>query len=386
MNYIDQIQVGTTTYDIRDTVTRTSLSTKANAADVYTTTEINNLLSAKADSSSLGNLATLNTISYTSDIIINKPTLGTMALEDDAASDNKEYVRKNGAWSEASGGGGGGGIGDAMITNAVESSMVATQAYSVGALIIVGSTLYRATAEIADEDALTVGTNVEEINIETLLNEKALQVNLSKDSDYKITRYRVTRSYNSGSSSTHWYYPVAKLPVYNASGNAATIKITGRIGGWTADSVCIIEALIYNRNGAGISFLQISGTNTSPSTPYSNVDLILAKNSDNTHTLYLDCRGYHCFDINIETYARASILDNEHLVEYLYNATYLTTAPSNIQVKASTSTRRVEIANSKLYVAGTEVISFPEAPSDNTYYVRKNGAWVALPVYNGGVS
>lgn len=30
--------------------------------------------------------------------------------------------------------------------------------------------------------------------------------------------------------------------------------------------------------------------------------------------------------------------------------------------------------------------SVNDATSDNTMYVRKNGAWVALPVYNGGVS
>ena len=36
----------------------------------------------------------------------NAADLGSMAEEDDAPSDSKEYVRKNGAWSEASGGGG----------------------------------------------------------------------------------------------------------------------------------------------------------------------------------------------------------------------------------------------------------------------------------------
>lgn len=49
---ITQIKVGSTTYDIRDAVARTSLSTKANAADVYTTTQIDTALNLKAPLSS----------------------------------------------------------------------------------------------------------------------------------------------------------------------------------------------------------------------------------------------------------------------------------------------------------------------------------------------
>ena len=166
MLYIDRIQVGTTTYHIIDSIARSSLSTKANISDIYTTTEINNFLEQKVNTNDLGDLATLNTISYTSelitnkpilgsladqdtvnyetevtnkptlgtlaakdkinyttdinnlptlgslaamntisytsDIITNKPTLGTLASKNDVTSDNKQYVRKNGAWSEIS--------------------------------------------------------------------------------------------------------------------------------------------------------------------------------------------------------------------------------------------------------------------------------------------
>lgn len=99
---IDRIQVGTTTYYIMDPIARSSLSTKVDATDIYTTTQINNFLEAKANSADLGDLALLDTISYTSNLLTNKPTLGTMASKDDAASDNKQYVRKNGSWSEVS--------------------------------------------------------------------------------------------------------------------------------------------------------------------------------------------------------------------------------------------------------------------------------------------
>ena len=36
--------------------------------------------------------------------VTNKPSLGTMAAVNDAPSDNKEYARKNGTWSEVEGG------------------------------------------------------------------------------------------------------------------------------------------------------------------------------------------------------------------------------------------------------------------------------------------
>ena len=47
----------------------------------------------------LGALASKNSVSYSTEVT-DKPTLGGMAAIDDAPSDGKEYIRKNGAWSE----------------------------------------------------------------------------------------------------------------------------------------------------------------------------------------------------------------------------------------------------------------------------------------------
>ena len=54
----------------------------------------------------LGALASKNTADYATDVT-NKPTLGTMSAVNDAPSDGKEYARKDGAWEEVTGGGGG---------------------------------------------------------------------------------------------------------------------------------------------------------------------------------------------------------------------------------------------------------------------------------------
>lgn len=70
-------------------------------------TDLVNALALKANSADLGDLATQDTVDYQTEVT-NKPSLGTMASVNDAPSDSKEYVRKNGAWAESSGGGGGG--------------------------------------------------------------------------------------------------------------------------------------------------------------------------------------------------------------------------------------------------------------------------------------
>jgi len=66
-------------------------------------TDLQNALNAKANVADLGDLATQDTVDYQTEVT-NKPTFGTMASVNDAPSDSKEYVRKNGAWSEATGG------------------------------------------------------------------------------------------------------------------------------------------------------------------------------------------------------------------------------------------------------------------------------------------
>lgn len=83
---------------------QSALSAKADATTVYTKTQTDSLLSAKANSADLGDLATQDSVDYQTEVT-NKPTLGTMSAVDDAPSNGSEYVRKNGAWAVASGGG-----------------------------------------------------------------------------------------------------------------------------------------------------------------------------------------------------------------------------------------------------------------------------------------
>ena len=61
---------------------------------------------------------------------------------------------------------------ETMLTESVESSMTATKNYTAGKLMIVDNKLLRATTDITNGSAITVGTNAEEIDLETLIDNK----------------------------------------------------------------------------------------------------------------------------------------------------------------------------------------------------------------------
>ena len=149
MPNINQIQVGTTTYDIQDNIARE-------------------------------NIKSLST------------SLSTMAFQPDAPSDDKEYARKNGAWAEASGGGTWGSITGTLsdqtdLQNALEDKtdlvLIAEKfddevAYAIGDLVIHDGNLYRYTSAHAagswDTSEVTAVTVSGELSgLKTLLGTKA---------------------------------------------------------------------------------------------------------------------------------------------------------------------------------------------------------------------
>lgn len=74
--------------------------TKAEANALFATlTDLEEGLAEKIDGSSLGALATQDTVDYDTEVT-NKPDLGSMADVDDATSDDNTYGRKNGSWAK----------------------------------------------------------------------------------------------------------------------------------------------------------------------------------------------------------------------------------------------------------------------------------------------
>ena len=104
------------------------------------------------------------------------------------------------------------------------------------------------------------------------------------------------RHFTSGDSGrtegTYTYYKLASFPVDN-SGNACSLIINGRIGGWNKGNKGSISMIISNRDGVdGIGTI-LGNADTSLT------DLVVYTNSDNTATMYVKTYSWFAFDLTL---------------------------------------------------------------------------------------
>lgn len=199
------------------------------------------------------------------------------------------------------------------------------------------------------------------------------------DSGEIKTKYRCALKGYTGSGNPVWYYKLVKLPTDN-SGNYASAIINGRIGGWTAGGMSSIYCLIWNRDGVGLALLDIGGTGTMSSI-FDTADLVVYKNSDNTADIYIRCKGYFTFDLDVEVYQSTATIT--------YDGTYITTTPSGTESgKASTSTSRLELEKGVLKVNGTAVQSKISELGSATkpVYFSSDGVASTCSTYAGGTA
>ena len=176
------------------------------------------------------------------------------------------------------------------------------------------------------------------------------------DSGEIKTKYRCAFKGYTGSGSSIWYYKLVKLPIDN-SGNYASAIINGRIGGWVSGNMSSIYCLIWNRDGIGFALLDLGGTGTMSSI-FDTADLVAYKNSDNTADIYVKCKGYFTFDLDVEVYQSSASIT--------YDGTHITTTPSGTESgKASTSTSRLQLEKGVLKVNGTDVITSSKSAVDS---------------------
>ena len=84
-----------------------------------------------------------------------------------------------------------------MITQSSESAMTASKNYTAGNLIIINDKLIRATANIASGGAITIGTNAEEVDLDTVISEKVNSyVNGSRTDTIDLNNYINTGFYS----------------------------------------------------------------------------------------------------------------------------------------------------------------------------------------------
>jgi hypothetical protein len=183
------------------------------------------------------------------------------------------------------------------------------------------------------------------------------------------TRYRICNK--SEDESPVVYFPLVKLPTDNSK-NRASVILRGRIGGYLPGDMAMVDALIWNRTETGISLLNINADSFSLDEPLRVCDIVVYTNEDDTDTVYLKCKEYFVFDINMEVY--------QDTAQILYDGTYLTEAPSGtLSAAASTSNKRVEIYNGKLYINGNEIGGSSGNSNESTVlYDNESGSFNAI--------
>lgn len=212
---------------------------------------------------------------------------------------------------------------------------------------------------IVEFGVTTSGTQVGDTSVNLLLGGAAarptyngndmalLSDNFAYDTGEIKAKNRVAKQ-SYASSGTH-YYKLCDLPVNN-SGNYASVIVSGRIGGWVSNNMSYVNALVWNRDTPGIALIDIMGTAPVASYTWGIADLVLHTNSDGSATLYIACGGYYLFDLDVKLYQSTGTIS--------YDGTYTTTTPGGtLSAKASTTEKRAEIVNGKMYVAGKPVMT-----------------------------
>lgn len=163
------------------------------------------------------------------------------------------------------------------------------------------------------------------------------------------TKYRIVKKTYTGDLDTIWWYKLCKFPINDVFNRSSAI-ISGRIGGWSSGYMSYINAIVWNRNDPGISLIDIAASTDYIIYVWDKCDLELYVDSDSTATLYLKCKDYFAYDLNVEGIELST-------GTIIYDGTYITTTPSGtLTAKASTATNRLELCNNSVRIGGNTVV------------------------------
>ena len=139
-----------------------------------------------------------------------------------------------------------------------------------------------------------------------------------------------------------WYFPLGEMVIDN-SGNYGNFTFTGRFGGWIDNNTAVYSIMLMNRGRYDGNII------TSTVSAYGNVaealsltDIVVAKNNDLSHTVYLKCTGYFCFDFSYTEY--------QHTINY--NGSYITEEPANIIWRLSEAPKTILSTNGVFSASG----------------------------------
>lgn len=139
-----------------------------------------------------------------------------------------------------------------------------------------------------------------------------------------------------------WYYPLGKMVIDNA-GNYGNLTFSGRLGGWTNSGYATYDIMLMNRaNYTGDIITSTVTASGQVSNALNICDIVVAKNDDLSHTVYLKCKDYFLYNFDWTAM--------QHSV--IYDGTYTTTEPANIIWKLSTAPKTILSSTGELSASG----------------------------------
>ncbi len=172
-------------------------------------------------------------------------------------------------------------------------------------------------------------------------------------------------SFKSNAGSATWYYPLGKMEIDN-SGNYGNYTFTGRLGGWTNANTAVYSIMLMNRgNYTGDIITSTVSASGNYDAAIGVTDIVVAKNEDLSHTVYLKVTGYFCYDFSWTAFQHSII----------YDGTYTTTEPSNIIWRLSTAPKTILLADGSFSatgginantIDGKQIITSNSAPASGT--------------------
>ena len=150
-----------------------------------------------------------------------------------------------------------------------------------------------------------------------------------------------------------WYYPLGTM-VIDDSGNFGNFTFNGRIGGWVNTNSAVYSISLMNRaNYTGDIITSMVSANGEVNNALSVCDIVVSKNSDKSHTVYLKCTGYFLFNFEWSAY--------QHYITY--DGSYTTTEPGNIIWSLSTAPKTALSSSGAFSANGKELITKEEVQS-----------------------
>lgn len=166
-------------------------------------------------------------------------------------------------------------------------------------------------------------------------------------------------------SSATWYYPLGEMVIDNGS-NYGNYTFTGRLGGWTNANTAVYSIMLMNRaNYTGNTITSTVSVSGAYDEAIKLVDIVVAKKDDLSHTVYLKCTGYFCYDFAWTAYQHSIV----------YNGNYTTTEPSNIVWKLSEAPKTILKSDGSFEasgginattIGGKQIVTSNSAPASGT--------------------